>query len=131
MTNSGFLIPADIGAVVSERTQIWKQIDDAQSQFNDMEKQAAQFSSITPAPIPSELSTESTPPAEVAMAVKGFRDELTQIGKHQEEIKAHQAEIAKIKSQQTTTFIIAGIVIAIVLCFVVFGGMGIINSISR
>ena len=129
MENSGIVIPSDIGKIVDERNTLWQEFDEAQHQFDEMNKLAPQIAPSVAAQIPSELTGDKTPPLEVIAAAKNFQAELARIAIAQETIKAYQAEIKKVESQQLTTVIVVGIVIAVFLCFLAFGGIAVINSI--
>ncbi len=128
MENSGIVIPSDIGKIVDERNTLWQKFDEAQHQFDEMNKLAPQISSSVAAQIPSELTGHKTPPLEVIAAVQNFQAELARIAKAQETIKLHQAEIKKVESQQLITVVVVGILIGVLLCFLAFGGIAFINS---
>lgn len=129
MADSGIIIPTELSKIISERTTLWQKFEETQSQFKEMEKLASQVASSTPVQVPSELTSDKTPPAEVAAALQNFRGELARISKSQEDIKAYQAEIKKIENQQLTLVIVVGIVLAIVLCIAAFGGIAIVSAI--
>ena len=120
MADSDIVIPTEINEIVSERATLWHKFDEAQSQFNEIEKFASQVTSSTPAQVPSELASARTPPDEVAAALQNFQAELARISKGQEGIKTYQAEIKKIENQQLIAMIVVGVVIAIILCVVAF-----------
>ena len=128
MENSGIVIPSDIGKIVDERNTLWQKFDEAQQQFDEMNKLAPQILSSVAAQIPSELSGHKTPPLEIIAATQNFQAELTRIAKAQETIKAYQAEIKKVERQQLTTVVVVGMLIGVFLCFLAFGGIAIINS---
>jgi len=123
MANSGIVIPNEINKILSERASLWERLDKAQSQFKEMEGLSSQVASSTPAPILPELTDEKTPPSEVAAALQNFQSELARINKGKESISAYQAEIKRIETQQLITVIVVGVIIAIVLCAIVFGGI--------
>jgi hypothetical protein len=129
MVDSDLVIPNEIGKIVNERATLWQRFEESQSQFNEIEKLASQFASSTSAQIPSELTSEKTPPAEVTAALQNFKGELARISKGQEGIKAYQAEIKRIKDQQLAIIIVVGLVITAVLCVAAFGGIAIVNEI--
>jgi hypothetical protein len=129
MADSGVVIPEDISRIVNERANLWQRFEESQSQVSEIEKLASQVASSTPAQIPTELTSDKTPPAEVAAALQNFQGELTRINKGQEGIKAYQAEIKKIENQQLTIIIVVGLIIAAVLCIAAFGGLAIVNQI--
>jgi hypothetical protein len=135
MANSGIILPTEISNLVSERTTLWQKFDEAQSQFNEIEKLASQIASSTPAQIPSELTNDRTPPAEVVAALQNLQMELMRISKGQDTIKGYQAEIKKLESQQLTIVIAVGLLIAIVLSIIALGGILIavvlLSNISR
>lgn len=135
MANSGIIIPTEISNLISERTALWQKFEEAQSQFNEMEKLASQIASSTPAQIPSELTNDRTPPAEIATALQNLQMELVRMGKGQDSIKGYQAEIKKIESQQLTIVIAVGLLIAVVLSIMALGGISIVvvllSNISR
>lgn len=128
MANSGIVIPSEINNILSERTSLWGSLDQAQSQFKEMENLSSQVASSTPSSIPPELTDDKTPPSEVATALQNFQSELTRINKGKETISAYQAEIKRIETQQLVTVIVVGVIITIVLCAIVFGGMSLLNS---
>ena len=129
MADSSIVIPNDINKILSERASVWRNWDEAQSQFKEMEKLSSQVASSTPTQIPSELTNEKNPAAEITAASQNFQTELARINKGQEGIKAYQAEIKRIETQQLVTVIVIGIIVAIVLCVVVFGGISVLSSI--
>jgi hypothetical protein len=129
MENSDMVIPSDIGKIVDERNTLWQKFDEAQHQFDEMNKLAPQIASSVAAQIPSELTGHKTPPLEVIAAAQNFQAELTRIAKAEETIQAHQTEIKKVESQQLTTVVVVGILIGAFLCFLAFGGIAVINSI--
>lgn len=128
MANSGIVIPSEINKILSERTSLWGSLDQAQAQFKEMENLSPQVASSTPSSIPPELTDDKTPPSEVAAALQNFQSELARINKGKETIGAYQAEIKRIENQQLVTVIVVGVIIAIVLCAIVFGGISLLNS---
>lgn len=131
MENSGIIIPSDIGKIVDERNALWQKLDEAQRQFDEMNKLAPQVSSSIAGQISSELTGHKTPPTEVIAAAQNFHAELARIAKTQETIKAHQAEIKRVERQQLTIIIVVGVIIALFLCFLVFGGAAVIGSLLK
>ena len=131
MTDSGIVIPTEISAIISERTTLWNKMDEAQRQFNEMEKLSSQVASSTSVEIPSALTGVRTPYAEVVAAAQNFRGEMAQISKGQEGINAYQTEIKKIENQQLTIVIVVSLVLALFVCMAACGGIAILNSFSR
>ena len=124
MSSSSIIIPSGISTIINERVTLWQKFDEAQSQFNEIDKLASQVASSNPAQILSELTDEKTPPAEVTTALQNFQAELAIIGKARNDIKAYQAEIKKIKNQQmviAVIVIIVGLITTVLLCSVAFG----------
>jgi hypothetical protein len=106
----------------------WNVYDAAQSQLGEMEKFSSQLANISPAQIPLELTSEKTPPAEIAVAHRNLRAELAKIAEAQNDIKAYQAEITRIESQRRTLIAIAVIVIIVFLCIAACGGLFVLNA---
>lgn len=128
MSNSGIVIPNEINKILSERASLWAKLDQAQSQFKEMEGLSSQVASSNPSQILPELTDEKTPHSEIAASLQNFQSELARINKGKESISAYQAEIKRIETQQLITVIVVGVIIAIVLCAIVFGGISFLNS---
>jgi hypothetical protein len=129
MSNSGIVVPSDTSQILNERANIWGQFDQAQNQLAEMEKLSSQIVASSLADIPTELSGEKTPPAEVAAAHQNFRAEMARIAKAQEGIKTYQAEIKKIEGQRTTMMILIGLGVVVLLGIVACGGLTILSAI--
>jgi len=128
MSNSGVVIPSDISKLLNERVGIWQPFDEAQSQFEEIDKLSSQVASINPGQIPVELTSEKTPPAEVAAAYHHFQAELVKIVEAQEHIKAYQTEIQKIENRQKTIAVLIGLAIIVFMAIAACGVLAIINS---
>jgi hypothetical protein len=94
-----------------------------------MEKLSSQISASTAAQIPAELTTDKTPPAEIAAAYQNFQAEMARIAKAQEGIKTYQAEIKKIEGQRTTMMILIGLGVVVLLGIMACGGFAVLNAI--
>ncbi|MBK9926321.1 MAG: hypothetical protein IPP66_13655 [Anaerolineales bacterium] len=129
MSNTGFVIPSDIRQILEERDKTWQEFDVAQDHVQEMEKRSSQVVIDNFAQLPTELTNEKTPPAEIAAAYQNFQTEMAKISQAQESIKVYQAEIKKIQSQRTTRAILIGIGIVIILAIAVCAGSAIINAI--
>jgi len=129
MSNSGIVVPSDISQILSERANTWGQFDQAQNQLTEMEKLSSQIVASSLAQIPTELTSEKTPPAEVAAAYQNFQAEMARIAKAQEGIKTHQAEIKKIEGQRTTMMILIGLGVVLLLGIVACGGFSLLSAI--
>ena len=126
MSNSTVMIPSDVSTIISERVTLWQKFDEAQSQFNEIDKLASQVDSSNPAQIPPELTDGKTPPVEVAAALQNLQAELARIETAQNDIQAHQAEIKKIKNQQIAVVVlvvIVALITTIFLCGAVMQGI--------
>lgn len=120
MTESSVVIPPDINHVISERATLWQKFDEAESQFSEINKLTShQIASSTPAPIPSELTDEKTPPAEVAIALKNLQTELSLISKSTESIEDYEIEIQQIEKNRRTAIVI-GVVLMIITLFILY-----------
>ncbi len=120
MANSGLVFPNELGRTVSERATLWQKFDESQSQVGEIEKLASQVASSTPAEIPSELTGDKTPSAEVAAALHGLQAELVEISKAQASIKAYENEIQRLKAERQKVIAIASAVIVIIILFVLY-----------
>jgi hypothetical protein len=129
MANTAVVIPNEINGILNERANIWTKLNSAQSQFKELEKLSSQIlPGSSPAEIPAELTNEKTPPSEIAAALQNLQAELEISKKAQENIRACEAEINRIKQQRMIVTIVVGIILAIFVCAVVFGGISFINS---
>jgi len=115
MADSGVVIPAKIGKIVNERATLWKKLDESQSQYSQLEKLGAQVASSTPSPVPSVLTDEATPPAELSAAVQKLQEELASIAKAQEEIHSAEIEIKRLANRQLTVVIVVTVIIVALL----------------
>jgi hypothetical protein len=129
MSDSGIVIPSDISDIISERVTVWEKFDEAQGQVAEMEKLSSQITVSNAAQIPAELTTDNTPPAEVAAAYRNFQAEMARIAKAQEGIKTYQAEIKKIEGQRTTMMILIGLGVVVLLGIMACGGFVVLNAI--
>lgn len=120
MADSGFVIPSELGRIVNERATLWQSFDASQSQLGEIERLAHEVASSTPAEIPSELTSDKTPVAEVAAALQNLQAELAEISKAQANIQAHEAEIQRLKAERQKILIIAVIAIVVVVLVVLY-----------
>lgn len=120
MANSGLVIPNELGKIVSDRATLWQKFDESQSQIGEIEKLASQVASSTPAEIPSHLTDDKTPSAEVAAALHGLQAELVEITKAQASIEAYEDEIQRLKAERQKVIAIAAVVIVIIILFVLY-----------
>ena len=128
MADSGIVITYEISKILDERASLRQELDNARNQFTELEKLASQVASSTSAQIPDELTSTKTPPAEIAAALQYFQFELTRINKAQEDITVYQAEINELEYKQRIIVVVFGVIIALVLLAIAFGGMDLINS---
>lgn len=124
MVNSGVVLPADINSILNERATLWQTFDEAQSQFSEINQLSSLIVTSIPAQIPSELTDEKTPPAEVAAALRNLQAELARIAESTKGTKAHETEIRRLKNRQKVLVIIAGAIIVTTLCLVATLGTG-------
>jgi hypothetical protein len=129
MADSGIVITYEISKILDERASLRQELDNARNQFTELEKLVSQGTSSIPAQIPAELTSTKTPPAEIAAALQYFQLELTRINKAQEAIRGYQAEINEIETKQRVIVVVVGVIIAIVLLAIAFGGMDLITSV--
>jgi hypothetical protein len=129
MANIAVVIPNEINRILNERANIWNKLIESQTQFKELEKLSAYLQpGSSPAEIPSELTDEKTPPSEIAAALQSFQAELEVIQKAQEDIKIYEAELNRIKRQRMIVGIVVGLILAILVCAAVFGGVSFIKS---
>ncbi len=128
MADSGIVITYEISKILDERADLRQELDNTRNQFTELEKLASQVASSIPAQIPAELTSTKTPPAEIAAALQYFQSELTRINKAQEAIRVYQAEINELENKQRMIVVVIGVIIAIVLLAIAFGGMDFITS---
>ena len=120
MADSGLVIPSELGRIVSERTSLWQRFDASQSQISEIEGLAHEVASSTPAEIPSELTSDKTPVAEVTAALQGLQAELAEISKAQASIQAHEAEIQRLRAERQKILMIAVIAIVIIVLVILY-----------
>jgi hypothetical protein len=128
MADSGIVIPYEISKILNDRAGLWQRLDEAQRQFDELDKLDSLIKATMLAQLPPELTSEKTPPAEIAAALKNIQAELARIDKSQESIRAYQAEIKFIEKKQLITVIVVGVIMVFILGAIVFGGIAIINS---
>jgi hypothetical protein len=131
MAESDIVIPSDVNKIITERVTLWERFDKSQSEINEMNSKNEPIAVSTPAQIPGELSTEKTPPAEIAAAYQLFQAELAKIGQFQNTIKEYQSEIKKIEDQQKLIITIAVIGAIILVVVVACLGISLLSSLSH
>jgi hypothetical protein len=129
MANITVVIPNEINKILNERANIWNKLVEAQTQFKELEKLSAQIiPGSSPAEIPPELTEEQTPPSEIAAALQNLQAEMEITKKAQEDVRIYEAELNRIKRQRMIVGIFVGLILAILVCAAVFGGISFIKS---
>jgi hypothetical protein len=115
----GINIDRSAKQIVDRRSQIWKEFDRALSNISDLNRYASLYGNANVAETLVPLTSQNTPPSEIAATLVKLDEQQAIITRSKAEIEADLAKIAATKSQFIKAMIIAVVVLAIVIFFVV------------
>lgn len=114
------LIPGEISEIIDERTRILKELNEAKNTAAQLHKHSSQIahdatSADISEQIPSLLTTEGTPPAELAATLTSLETEFEKIGNAQAGIRTYEGQIQREKEKRRNLLIGAGIAAIVVI----------------
>ncbi len=115
----GINIDRSAKQIVDRRSQIWREYDRACGNISELSRYASQYGNANINQALAPLTSDNTPPTEIAATLTKLGEQQAIISRSKAEIEDSLAKIAATKSQFIKTMIIAAVVLAIVIFFVV------------
>lgn len=120
MNNPTILMPPELEARVSKRSQIWSDYDKAEGDANRLRGMQSKASNKGDATELDPLTADQTPPAELLAAVQQLEKEIAEMERLQQSVSDSESEIRSIEERYRTLMtwaIIALVVVVVVLFF--------------
>lgn len=119
------LIPSDISEIIDEQVRILKNFDEANNKSTQLHKHSSHIvhdvtDADTSEQIPTQLSEDGTPPAELMVALTSLEAELEKIAKAQAAIRTNEGEIRRGIETRRNLIIGVGFVIIVVITLAVY-----------
>jgi hypothetical protein len=127
MADSGVVVTNDLARLIDAHNTLWEQFDASSAHAAKLRELAGNFPNFDSAPPIAALSSENTPPSELAASLNLVQRELKSAGEITAAINAQHEQIRKVKAQ--AQFILVSLVILAILVLV-GGGAFLVSVLS-